>query len=149
MENELSCFRCRIPSYPSRIRQVTCGSFLKSWGRLLAYIIISNHSTIRICILRRGGSFSLLWVIAERLASSVFKRNLHPQLCRSRLHFLHLRAICLLLLRIPTTCGRRRLPDNLSQQQSVLLREMLNNELFYCMVSFLSARGELKKWWWS
>ena len=44
-------------------------------------------------------------------ANSVFERNLHPQLHRSRLRFLHLRAICLLLLRIPTTRGAHRLAD--------------------------------------
>jgi len=54
-------------------------------------------------------------------ASSVFKRNLHPRLCRSRLRFLHLRAICLLLLRIPTTRGARRLADMI----------LANNSWFY------------------
>jgi hypothetical protein len=47
VEKELSRLRCRIPSRPSRIRQVSCrGGFLKCRGRLLACIIISNYSTI-------------------------------------------------------------------------------------------------------
>jgi len=66
VEKELSCLRCCIPSCPSRIRQVSCRCvFLKSLGRLLARIIISNHSTIRICILHRDGSFLLLRVLAR------------------------------------------------------------------------------------
>lgn len=69
VEKELSRLRCRIPSCPSRIRQVTCrGGFLKSRDRVLAcIIIISNHSTFRICILRRDGSFLLLQVVARRV----------------------------------------------------------------------------------
>ena len=109
-EKELSRLRCRTPFHPSQIRQVTCrGGFLKSCGRLSSlhhHRQPLNHPNLHLTSRRIVSASS-----GHNEASSVFKRNLHPRLCRSQLRFLRLRVVCLLLFRIPPTRGARRLAD--------------------------------------
>ena len=76
VEQELLRPRWHIPCCSFRIRRVSCHcGFLKRRHRTVN-ISIGNHLTIRICILRRKGSFLLLRVVARQVPCSLRQRCL-------------------------------------------------------------------------